>query len=199
MSELPDLWVNPADAIAAGASAAVWAIDAHNCEVVNQDVRYVPASRLADLTRELEEARQKIEAAHRRDVQPCCQQWDTCVERCSPLIGQLRAQLAERTREREEARANELRANERALWEYDRAESAERKLAESEAMVRGLREALRERAIERFYDWKLRVNIVCCHLCNSTWRSGGPAHHDTSAPEQHAPGCLAALADGGEK
>ena len=94
-------------------------------------------------------------------------------------IRTMRAQLAERTRERDRAIA-EARAffDEHAAL-VARAESAEQQ-------VRALREALRVCVIDSFTPHPFVQKMVMCHLCNKEW--------PFEQPERHSPGCLAALA-----
>lgn len=173
MSELPDVFVCfslsgvPVDAVTWGES--------RNPEYEWQP--YVPASRLADLTRQLEDARKESLGWKAAGVE-------------------LQERLAERARERDEARADLAIANAdraSAQWEVDlwhgRAKSAE-------SRERALREALRAHAIVEYGStWRHNdggpPRIVRCNCCQHQWHKGDP--------EQHAPDCLAALADGGQQ
>ena len=97
-------------------------------------------------------------------------------------LADVKAQLAERTRERDEARARIPGLEQIANMRLARIESAEQQ-------VRELREALRNRVIREavIYDDELNEETVMrCNCCDIIWR--------TDQPELHAPGCLVALA-----
>jgi hypothetical protein len=45
-TDLPDVWIDPREMSEAEARSPAWAVNAHNCEVIDKDVRYIPEAAL---------------------------------------------------------------------------------------------------------------------------------------------------------
>lgn len=91
-----------------------WCKDAQH----DNDTKYI---RFDEHDRALEQARAEKERAERDDLEPhpCCEQWETCVERCIPLVMRLRFGMLDQKRVAAEGwnRATAAESRERALRE----------------------------------------------------------------------------------